>query len=103
MTTCPREGGDQKEVTTADPPSSLTRQTILDQSGAKSTQCCLLRNGLLVVARDEGLYDYTLDTRCEPGHQCGSRASLKVMALLNILVNLVNCQLFELKGRMHCL
>ena len=47
-------------------------QTILDQAGAKVPHCCLLRNGLLVVARDEGLYDYTLDTRWE----CSGREHL---------------------------
>ena len=47
-------------IVIAPPPSP---QTILDQSGAKTPRCCLLRNGLLVVARSEGLYDYTLDTR----------------------------------------
>ena len=38
-------------------------QTILDHAGARAPRCCALRNGLLVVCRDEGLYDYTLDTR----------------------------------------
>ena len=61
MTTCQR-----KRITSVAPPPL---QTILDQSGAKSTQCCLLRNGLLVVAREEGLYDYTLDTRYDQAYQ----------------------------------
>lgn len=38
-------------------------QTILDQQGCAGPHLSLIRNGLLVVARDEGLYDFTLDTR----------------------------------------
>ncbi|GAX83865.1 hypothetical protein CEUSTIGMA_g11290.t1 [Chlamydomonas eustigma] len=38
-------------------------KTILDQQGCSKTKCSLLRSGLLVVARPEGLYDYTVDTR----------------------------------------
>lgn len=59
-------------------------QTILDQMGTKQPRCCLLRNGLLVVARSEGLYDYTLDTRA--GCTVFEGAKQQVAALKRFLV-----------------
>jgi len=38
-------------------------RTILDQAGIASPRCALQRDGRLVVARDDALYEYTPDTR----------------------------------------
>ena len=38
-------------------------QVVLDQKGLKNSSCCLVRDGVLVAARDDALYDYTLETR----------------------------------------
>jgi hypothetical protein len=38
-------------------------KNILDQAGVPSGACAAVRGPLLVVARDDALYDYTADTR----------------------------------------
>jgi hypothetical protein len=38
-------------------------KTILDQQGAHSGLCAVLKDKLLLVARDDALYEYTQDTR----------------------------------------
>jgi hypothetical protein len=38
-------------------------RTILDQQGLATGPCAALRDGLLLVARDDALYEYTTDTR----------------------------------------
>jgi hypothetical protein len=38
-------------------------KTILDQQGSACGACAVVRDGLLVVARDDALYEYTTDTR----------------------------------------
>lgn len=38
-------------------------KTILDQQGLSCGACAVLRDGLLMVARDDALYEYTTDTR----------------------------------------
>lgn len=38
-------------------------KTILDQQGSGCGDCVVVRDGLLVVARDDALYEYTTDTR----------------------------------------
>jgi hypothetical protein len=37
--------------------------TILDQQGSSCGACAVVRDGLLLVARDDALYEYTTDTR----------------------------------------
>ncbi len=38
-------------------------RNILDQQGVRTPNCAVLKEFMLVVARDDALYDYTLDTR----------------------------------------
>lgn len=38
-------------------------KTILDQQGLSSSACAVMKDGMLIVARDDGLYEYTTDTR----------------------------------------
>jgi|LauGreSBDMM110SN_4_FD.fasta_scaffold62354_2 hypothetical protein len=65
---------------------SLPFQTILDQTGTKHPRCCLLRNGLLVVARAEGLYDYTLDTRAGCSVFEGAKQQIAVLRRFLVVV-----------------
>ncbi|KAG1673844.1 hypothetical protein FOA52_012869 [Chlamydomonas sp. UWO 241] len=61
-------------------------RTILDQQGSRHARCTLLRNGLLVVARDEGLYDYTLDTRAGCTVFEGAKQQLAMLRRFHVVV-----------------
>jgi hypothetical protein len=62
--------------------------TILDQQGSSCGACSVVRDGLLLVARDDALYEYTTDTRagCTAfDGKCGPRVLVVAHASSNQL------------------
>ena len=67
-------------------------QTILDQQGARNPHCCALRpgpSGVLVVAREDALYDYTENTRAGCSVFEGHKQQLAVLGRFLVVVRWV--------------
>ncbi|MEW5305679.1 MAG: hypothetical protein WDW36_008205 [Sanguina aurantia] len=62
-------------------------KTMLDQQGSRVRGCCALKASLLVVAREAGLFDYSLDTRAGCTVFEGVKTQLEVLRRFLLVVS----------------
>lgn len=63
---------------------------MLDQQGSRVRGCCALKASLLVVAREAGLFDYSLDTRAGCTVFEGVKTQLEVLRRFLLVVGFSN-------------
>lgn len=72
---------------TLQPPGlAVVQRTVLDPQGAASARCTCMRDHLLLVGRDQGVYEYTLDSRAGCSAFEGRKALLAPLGRYLLLV-----------------